>query len=179
MAFCTISLFAQEGQEFTGRVTDSTGASVPKAAIIVHNLLTNVDVTTVTTGTGDNTVPYIKPGSYQITAVAPGFKKEIRSGFTLQVGQVSTVSFKLSMGATSESVTVVSNSIVDFGKAVRGGVVENTRVTELTLNGRDPDMLSILDAGTTWTGSIQWERPTNRARGWKSQSNFNSKTEAS
>ena len=50
--------------------------------------------------------------------------------------------------------------------------------TELPLNGRDPDMLLILNAGTTWTGSIQWERPTNRARGWKLQSNFNSKTEA-
>ncbi len=116
-------------------------------------------MTTVTTGTGDYTVPYIKPGSYQLAAVAPGFKKEIRIGLILQVGQVSTVNFKLSMGAASESITVISNSIVDFGKADRGEVVENTRVTELPLNGRDPDMLSILNAGTTWTGSIQLQRP--------------------
>jgi hypothetical protein len=49
-------------QQFTGRVTDSTGAAVAKAKVTVLNLATNVASSTTTTGAGDYTVPYLKPG---------------------------------------------------------------------------------------------------------------------
>jgi hypothetical protein len=146
-------------QEFTGRVTDPSGAIVPKAQITVHNQDTNVNVTTVSTGTGDYTVPYLKPGNYSVSAELEGFAKELRTGIVLQAGQTATVNFVLKVGRAMETVTVKGDAPVDFGKADIGEVVENTRVTELPLNGRDPDMLSILSAGAIWTGSIQWQRP--------------------
>jgi len=48
-------LVAQQVQEFTGRVTDPTGAVVPRASILAHNLDTGVDKSTITTSTGDYT----------------------------------------------------------------------------------------------------------------------------
>lgn len=145
-------------QEFTGRVSDTSGATVTKATIIAHNLDTNIDTTTVTTGTGDYTIPYLKPGNYTVSAQAKGFERELRTGIVLQVGQTATVNLTLKVGQATETVTVDGDALLS-GKADIGEVVENTRVTELPLNGRDPDMLSILNAGAIWTGSIQWQRP--------------------
>ena len=153
----SISLF---GQQFTGRVTDPSGAVVSKAAVTIHNVQTNVDTKTVTTGDGNYTVPYLKPGVYSVSAAAAGFKTAIRSDITLEVGQTSTVNLTLAVGSKQDSVTVVADAAqLDFAKADRGEVVENTRVTELPINGRDPNMLAQLNAGVEWRGNLQWQRP--------------------
>ena len=156
LCFCTVPAW---GQAFTGRVTDQTGAIVPKVSILVHSMATNTDTRTTTTHSGDYTVPYLKPGLYQITASAPGFAKTIREGLNLEVGQTATVNFRLEVGAATETVTVNADALIDFAKADAGEVVENTRVTELPLNGRDPGMLSQLVAGATWDGYIGYQRP--------------------
>jgi hypothetical protein len=146
-------------QEFTGRVSDPSGAVVPKATVIAHNIDTNTDTPTVTTSNGDYTIPYLKPGNYTVSAQATGFERGLHTGVVLQVSQTATVNFTLKIGRASETVTVSGDALLDQGKADIGEVVENTRVTELPLNGRDPDMLSILQAGVVWTGSIQYQRP--------------------
>jgi len=152
------TLFGQNAT-FTGHVKDSSGAAVTKAQITVHNEGTGVDITTVTTGAGDYTVPYLRPGSYYVSAEAQGFNKENKVNITLHVSQVAVIDFMLHVGSVTQSVTVNADTLLDYGKADRGEVVENTRVTELPLNGRDPNMLSILNAGVIWTGSIQYQRP--------------------
>ena len=57
-------LIAQQVQEFTGRVTDPTGAIVPNAAVTAHNVDNGVDRSTTTTSSGDYTIPYLIPGRY-------------------------------------------------------------------------------------------------------------------
>src|SRR5580692_7959933 len=61
-------------QEFTGRVTDSTGAAVVKAAVVARNLDTGVATATATTATGDYTIPYLIPGHYSVSVMASGFE---------------------------------------------------------------------------------------------------------
>ena len=159
MSFLSIALFGQNAT-FTGHVTDASGAVVPKTQITVHNEETGVDVTTTTTGTGDYTVPYLKPGHYSVTAEAQGFKKETKVNIDLQVSQVAVIDFRLPVGGVTQSVTVNGNqALLDRGKADRGEVVENTRVTELPLNGRNPVMLDRLNAAVVWDGNIIWQRP--------------------
>lgn len=153
------SLYGQNST-FTGHVTDSSGAVVPKAQVTVHNQETGVNRTTTTAGSGDYTVPYLAPGHYSVSAETEGFKKESKTNITLQVSQTAVINFRLQVGSVDQTVTVnTDGALLDFGKADQGEVVENTRVTELPLNGRDPGMLSILSAGAVWTGSIQWQRP--------------------
>jgi Carboxypeptidase regulatory-like domain/TonB dependent receptor len=146
-------------QEFTGRVSDPTGAVLPNARVVAHNLDTNISTATVATAAGDYTIPYLNPGNYTVSAEAKGFERGLHTGIVLEVGQTATVNFRLAVGRSTETVTVSGDALLDLGKADTGEVVENARVTELPLNGRDPDMLSILNAGAIWTGSIQWQRP--------------------
>lgn len=152
------TLFGQNAS-FTGRVTDSSGAVVPKAQITVHNAETGVDTTTTTTKSGDYTVPYLKPGHYSVSAEVAGFKKENKIDIELQTAQVATVNFALQVGDVAQSITVTDNNLLDRGKADRGEVVENTRVTELPLNGRNPVMLSRLNSSVIWDGNLIWMRP--------------------
>ncbi|WP_263367557.1 TonB-dependent receptor domain-containing protein [Edaphobacter bradus] len=153
------------GQEFTGHVTDPSNAVVSKATIIVHNQLTNTDVTTVTTSSGDYTVPYLKPGLYTVSAQAGGFQKQNKTDIKLEVGKTATINFTLKVGSVGETVTVTSDALLDVGKADVGEVVENTRVTELPLNGRDPSTLAQLSAGVAWYGGKQWTRPFDQTEG--------------
>ncbi len=147
-------------QEFTGHVSDTAGAAIPNAAITVHNVQSNVDIPMTTTSTGDYTVPYLKPGVYTITARAKGFETETKTLITLQVGKTATVNFTLPVGAVTTSVVVEAGApLLDFAKADQGEVVENTRITELPLNGRDPFMLASLSAGAVWGGFVGYQRP--------------------
>jgi hypothetical protein len=150
------TLFAQE---FTGRVTDSSGATIPKAKISVTNQDTKAVVTTVATGSGDFTVPYLHPGLYTITAEAQGFRQETRTQITLQVGQTATINFALQVGSVTETVTVKTDESLLAGSGDVGEVVENTRVSELPLDGGNPMALLALSAGATLTAAPHAMRP--------------------
>jgi hypothetical protein len=154
-----IESFGQNAS-FTGHITDSSGAVVAKAQIAVHNQQTGVEVTSTTTGAGDYTIPYLKPGQYTLTVSAAGFRTVSKTDIELQAAQVAVIDFKLAVGSVSQSVTVnADESLLDRGDATRGEEVENTRVTELPLNGRDPVMLDRLNSSVIWNGNLIWQRP--------------------
>ena len=164
--FCALLFVGRlSAQEFTGHVTDATGAAIAKAKVTAHNVDSNVEVTTVTTRTGDYTIPYLKPGNYSVSVQMEGFETGIRTGINLEVGHTASVNFSLKVGQISESVTVTGDQLLDFGKADTGEVVETTRVSELPLNGRDPSTLAQLSAGVNWYGGKQWTRPFDQTEG--------------
>ena len=154
-----LSTGALGAQQLTGRVTDSTGAVIPKASVTAIDVETGVSTKTVSTRSGDYTIPYLKVGNYTVSVEQQGFETSVHTGINLQVDETATVNFALKVGRSSESVTVTSDPLIDFGKGDNGEVGENTRVTELPLNGRDPGMLSLLSAGVTWSGALQYQRP--------------------
>jgi hypothetical protein len=159
----SILMFVEVGQiaaqEFTGRVTDKTGAVIPHALVTAHNVDSGVDIKTTSNGTGSYTIPYLKAGNYSITAEAKGFERALRNGIVLQVGEVSVVNFSLVVGSITQTITVTGDTMLDMGKADVGEVVENTRVAELPLNGRDPMMLADLTAGESDTQPFGYHRP--------------------
>lgn len=163
LTLVSCALFAQR---FTGRVTDPSGAVVPKADVTVHNQKTNVDINTKTTDSGVYTVPYLNPGLYTVSAEAAGFRKALKTDITLEVGQTAVIDLPLQVGSANDSVTVRADAeLLDYGKADSGEVIENTRVTEMPLNGRNPFMLSTLQAGAIWDGKEQYKRPFDNAVG--------------
>jgi len=156
LGLCASMLF---GQEFTGHVIDSSGAAIRKAQITIHNQNTGTNLVTTTTASGDYTVPYLKPGMYTVTARAQNFATSVQQNLLMEVGKTAVVNFMLTVGGVTDSVVVQGDDRLDLGKADIGEVVENTRVKELPLNGGDPNMLSILNAGVVWTGDIRYQRP--------------------
>ncbi len=147
-----------QAQQFTGRVTDSSGAILPKARVTITNLDTNVSVSTVTTASGDYTVPYLKPGRYSVRITSTGFEPQTKTGITLQVSQTVTIDFVMTVGSISETVQV-DGAQLDRSRADIGEVVENDRVNELPLNGGDMGQLAQLSAGTYYSGNILYIRP--------------------
>ncbi len=92
----------------SGRITDPTGAVVPNAQITVTNTDTNVDAASETNTDGLFRAPSLTPGPYKVTVSAAGFKKQVRDGLTLRIGENLNVEMKLEVGAVSESVEVTS-----------------------------------------------------------------------
>jgi hypothetical protein len=152
-----------EAQEFratvNGKVTDTTKAAVPGATVIAHNDETNETATVTTGADGNFTIPFLKPGTYTVTVQASGFKKYGRR-VRLEVSQTATINVELGVGNLAEEVSVTAEApLLDLGKADRGTVIDNLRVTELPLNARNPFMLSMLVAGVNYNGPAIYQRP--------------------
>ena len=87
-------------------------------------------------------------GEYVVNAERQGFKTAVRKGITLLVDQKALVNVRMDIGEIAESVEVTAEtSLVDAGSATLGTVIENRRVTDLPLNGRNALSLTLLNAG--------------------------------
>src|SRR6478752_203097 len=96
---------AQVGSStITGRVTDPTGAVVPKVNVSIVQTETNFQFTAVTNDDGLFRVPSLSPGPYRVTFEGAGFKKTVREGIDLRAGDVLAVDTALQVGSLSESV---------------------------------------------------------------------------
>jgi Carboxypeptidase regulatory-like domain len=156
--------FVALGQEFratiTGRVLDPNKAAVAGATVTLRNPRTNEAVSAPTNADGVYNIPFLQPGSYNITVEAAGFKKYVRDNQELQVGQTASIDVALEIGAASETVTITGDApLLEETKADRGNVIENRRIVELPLNARNPFMLSTLTPGITYNGPAIYQRP--------------------
>lgn len=130
-----------------GVVTDPSGAALVGATIAITNLDTNTTINTETNGQGFYTTPPVNVGPYQVTAETTGFKKEVRSGITLQVDQAAEINMQLQVGAASESVQVTAEApLVNTEGPSMGQVIENEFVSDLPLDGGNALALVLLAA---------------------------------
>ena len=124
--------------EITGTVTDSSGAVVAGAAVTVTNTATSVERRVETNEAGNYNVPFLNPGSYDITAQLSGFKAAARTGLVLQVGDVARVNFTMEVGAVTETIQVAAGAVLlQTENLALGTVVDQQRIVELPLNGRN------------------------------------------
>ncbi len=131
-----------------GAVTDSTGASVAGAKVTAKNVATNVVSSTLTTGSGDYTIPQVEVGEYTVTVEAPGFKSETETGIHLQIDEKVRADFQLQVGSQAETITVqAETTTLQTDEASIGGTVEQRRLVELPLNGRNVGNFAILNPG--------------------------------
>lgn len=158
--FVVVQAWSQATQQFTGHVLDSTGAVVPAASVVIRNQATGVDYKTLTTSQGIYTIPYLIPGTYTITVTKQGFKSEAKTNILLNVAQTSTIDFELSVGVSTEQITVNSSSTqVELTKADRGEIIDSERISELPLDSRNPFGLFALSPGTHDFSNQIYPRP--------------------
>lgn len=127
---------AQIGGEgsITGTVTDPTGAVVSGASVTATNNATNDKATQMTSSSGVFTLSPLIPGTYTVTVSAAGFKTLTQQNITVDALQVVGLKPQLTVGATTESVTVESAPPqLDVANAVVGATMENTEYTSLPL----------------------------------------------
>ena len=131
-----------------GNIQDQQGAVIPNVTVTARNLETGVTRTATTDSSGAYRILNVAPGNYELTAVASGFRKEIRNPVVVTISGESRVDFSLAVGAASEQVEVTAQAPqINTTNAALGGLVEEKEVRELPLNGRDWLQLSTLQAG--------------------------------
>ena len=132
----------------TGRITDSSGALLPGASIVVTNLETGIKTLVTSNEEGLYTAPLLPPGKYSLTVELSGFRPETRTGIVLDVQQIARIDLKLQLGGLAETVDVGA-PITEVQSSSIGHVIDNKRIIELPLNGRNPLELSRLTPGVT------------------------------
>src|SRR5689334_10260368 len=97
-----LASFAQEFRgAISGSVTDPSGAAVANAKIVATETSTGVKVQTVSEATGQYNLPYLSPGSYDISATVPGFKEFVRRAVPVGAGDRPVIDVTLAVGDTS------------------------------------------------------------------------------
>src|SRR5438094_1493056 len=139
------SLWAQATAQISGTVKDQTGAVLPGVEVKATQTDTGIDRTTITNETGSYVLPNLVTGPYKLEASPPGFRSFAQTGIVLQVNASPVVNPVLEVGQVSEQVEVQANAaLVETRNAGVGQVVENARVLELPLNGRNVNDLIAL-----------------------------------
>jgi Carboxypeptidase regulatory-like domain len=147
-ALIALEAQAQTTGSIYGTVTDPTGAKVKGALVTVKNLGNNQTRSATSDDEGSYAVTLLAVGTYSITAEAAGFKTFLRDLLELEVQAKLRVDVKLEVGQVTEQVVVTSQvPQVETASSTLGTVVEERRIVELPLNGRNFLQLGVLQAG--------------------------------
>ncbi|MBS1834934.1 MAG: carboxypeptidase regulatory-like domain-containing protein, partial [Acidobacteria bacterium] len=137
LATATLS-FAQTLGDISGEVKDPSGAILPGVTVTITNAATNASRSTVSNDSGLYTFPALQPGLYNITAELKGFKKYSQNGIELQVQANLRLDIPMSVGDVSEILEVTAQGAqLATENATVGTVVEQKRIVELPINGRN------------------------------------------
>ncbi len=141
--------------ELNGRVTDSSGAVLPGVTVTATQTATGLVRTVTTDGEGNYIISNLPTGPYRLEVSLQGFKSYVQTGLVLQVGATPTVNAALELGSLEESVTVEAAApIVDVRSAGISEVVENERIVELPLQGRQVTDLLVISGAAVNTGAV-------------------------
>jgi hypothetical protein len=147
-ALCCCSVYAQEQSGLAGTVTDQSGALVPNVTVTAKNGQTGLRRSVSTNVSGEYALPNLPVGTYDVTVEAAGFKTAVASGIKLNVQQTARVDVQLELGPVSEQVQVTSAApLLQTVSSQVGTLVDNQRIVELPLNGRNFTQLTLLVPG--------------------------------
>ncbi len=159
----TLSAFAQvQNGQFTGTVTDPTGAAIANAKITVTNPATDLNLTTTTNSSGNYNVKEVPIGTYKLTVEAPGFKTVSNAGVTANAGTIAHVDFKMLIGKASEVIEVTGEAAaVNTEDSKLATTVSSTQINNLPLNGRNVFDLMQLSTGAVNVTGVDFENGHN------------------
>src|SRR5262245_22815394 len=138
-------IWAQATAQISGTVKDQTGAVLPGVEVTATQTDTGIVRTTVTNETGTYVLPSLAVGPYKLDAVLPGFRTFVQTGIVLEVNASPVINPILEVGQVTDEVEVRANAaLVETRNLGVGQVIENTRILELPLNGRNVESLIVL-----------------------------------
>ncbi|HUY12916.1 MAG TPA: carboxypeptidase-like regulatory domain-containing protein [Terriglobia bacterium] len=154
LLFSSLAL-AQDTATIIGTVTDPSGAVIPNAKVTVSNPAKGYVRHLVADSAGLYQASALPIGDFVVTAEAPGFRKLVRSGIHLQVGQLQRVDLKLQVGQATQEITITGNvPHVQTETASISGVVTGREIENLDLNGRNFVTLATLVPGAVPAGGL-------------------------
>ena len=152
-AVCAATLLAQSPTgTILGTIQDASGLAVPGARVIVSNDRMGLRVEVVSNEAGDYIAGALNPGRFEIAVERDGFKRFVRQGVSVTAFQNVRVDAVLEIGAVSQSVFVQGDApLVDTRSSTVGTLVDDKRIVDLPLNGRNVLSFTQLIPGVTRT----------------------------
>ena len=139
-----------ESGTINGTVLDNSGAVISGARVTITSTATGQVRTTITNTSGEYSVPFLPPGTYDIEASKEGFTTSVQRGLILQVNQTLGINVTLKPGSLQQTLEVTAQvPPLQTETATLGNVVNGQQVQTLPLNGRNFMDLASLTAGTT------------------------------
>ncbi len=147
------AVWAQGTAQVSGAVTDQSGAVLPGVEITLTQTATGQVRTIISNEVGSYVVANLPIGPYRIEATLPGFRTFVQTGLVLAIGANIVVNVALEVGQVAETVEVQSDAIaVETRTTSIGQLMDNVRILELPLNGRDVSSLILLTASAVQGG---------------------------
>ena len=138
-------LSAQNTAEIAGTVKDGTGAVLPGVTLTITHAASGQARQQATDDRGNYAVPSLPLGEYSIRAELANFKTQIRQGIVLEVGDRARVDLVMEVGDIAEQITVVGSvPLLRTTNAEVSEVIDNQRLVDLPLNGRQMVQLTLL-----------------------------------
>ncbi|HWQ53976.1 MAG TPA: carboxypeptidase regulatory-like domain-containing protein [Bryobacteraceae bacterium] len=170
LAFCVataiflispLSVKAQDARgSILGRISDPSGAVIAGADARATNASTGVTAAARSNESGSYRLPYLLPGIYTVQVETAGFKKFIREGVQVRVGDAVEVNVAMELGNAAESVEVRAETpLLSTAEASLGQVVDERRIAELPQHGSSPMDLVHLAPGTINTTNMRVRKP--------------------
>ena len=131
------ALFAQRDlATITGRVSDSSGAVVPNAQVVIQEQSTGLKYELTTNGSGEFTRPALKPSTYNLVVSAPGFKKSEQKDIILLAGERTGVNISLTLGDIGQTIEVEASApLLQTESTQVGAAVNEKTLTDSPLGG--------------------------------------------
>ena len=168
-SFFGLNAWAQFSGNIQGDVRDPSGAAVAGAVVTLNNAATNVNQTANTDTAGNYRFVSLAPGDYKVSVSVSGFAPAAVT-VTLLTSQTVEVPVKLSVGSTTESVTVTTEApILDTADSRTQLTIETRELTDLPLQGRNLLALTTVAPGVTGLGLAPGGSPGSAADNYSTE----------
>lgn len=138
----------------TGTVTDSTGAVVPNANVTITSQSTSAITEAKSNASGNFNATGLPAGDYTVKVTSAGFETFVANGLTMRSGETRTVNAALSLGTSTQEVTVQETAAnVETSTSELSSTVDAKQVAEVPLNGRNFEGLAALMPGVINTSA--------------------------
>jgi hypothetical protein len=143
-----------------GRIVDGQGGRLPGVTVTATNVATNAASSTTTDSLGDFAIPYLTPGQYRLTVELSGFKKAVREGIEVRIGDRLSLDVSLEVGQLEETVTVAADTpLLETRTGSAGQVIDEKRIALMPLSDGNPFVLARLAPGVAYHGDLKFSRP--------------------
>src|SRR5947207_702404 len=138
VVFSVLPAVAQTQAGISGVIHDPSGAVIPGVTVTVTNPATNFVRTGISNEAGVYNFPVVQPGIYNVKVELPGFRTSEQNNVELQGQQSARIDFTLQGGDVSQTVEVEGTAaLIATENATVGTVIENKRIVDMPLNGRN------------------------------------------
>ena len=167
-----VSAVAQTQASISGVIHDPSGAVIPGVMVTVTNPATNFVRSAISNEAGVYNFPVLQPGRYNIKVELPGFRTITQNDVELQVQQSAGLDFTLQVGDVSQTIEVSGTAaLIATENATVGTVIENKRIVDMPLNGRNFLQLVVLSPNVSY-GFSDSTQATTRQGGSRAQQNI-------